>query len=149
MHLTIQFSLWHSNISHTFCDYGRFVPTSTVQLSCPPAYCCGQTSALLGAVRQLWPFRGTFSTFRPPSATFPSTEGSRQLPEDEQSLSSLPFPSFGCSWTRIFQLQDRFACFSLTMPSKPLKTFTNNETYLLPQQFFKNLFLPPPVKVLP
>lgn len=37
LHLTIQFSLWHFNVSHTICEDGKFASASTGQLSCPSA----------------------------------------------------------------------------------------------------------------
>lgn len=77
MHLTIQFSLWHSNISHTFCEYGKFAPASTVQVRCPTACWCGQTSALLSSVSQLWPAQaaGLAQGFQTPHSHIPQHWG--------------------------------------------------------------------------
>lgn len=157
LHLTIQFSLWHSNISHAFCEYGKFAPTTTVQLSCPTAYWCGQTSALLGAVRQLWPAQaaGLAQGFPTTHSHIPQHWG---LTWATRGWTVTLFPSLPRLWVFLNQnilSTSRSFCFSLTIPSKHLNTFTVtytvtcNEKYLLPQQFFKILFLPPPVKVLP
>lgn len=152
MHLTIQFSLWHSNISHTFCEYGKFAPATTVQVRCPTACWCGQTSALLSSVSQLWPAQaaGLPQGFQTSHSHIPQhwglTWNSRRW-----TASLFPSPALGVPELEHSLLQDHFACFFLSIPSKPLKTFTvtYNDKYLLPQWFFKFLFLHPPVKVLP